>query len=433
MNHISYITQSNMNFESMNVKNLREYVKNNGIIIPGDITRIRKANLVEKIKQYIEDFRPDLGENRLEGPAKWIKTYRNNPEKRFNEQRSKFLARIKKGVVPKPKTLLKYNVTDEELKELGITLEKKEEVPENTGIMSFDSMLNYIRAKETLSDKSKNNYITSVTTIFMTYGQCDPNDISDCLRKIDKILLKIFNDYTNHNTRLMHLRSLNAVLDNKDYKGLISKKSRKWLDDQYTKLKTKSQATRIQNMSKRVEDWDTILEKVRNRYPDLASSERLFIELFDQATVRDDFGSLIVIDRVSEAVDNNKNYITKQPNPVIILNKYKTASKYGQKRIKLGSPIYKIMQGLKKQSGDYLFTSQTGEGYVGGRLSNLVDKMLNKAGVIRDDKDGVINLLRKSKLTKLLKNAKTVEERMEIAEQAGHMPLTGITYTRETY
>lgn len=140
------------------------------------------------------------------------------------------------------------------------------------------------------------------------------------------------------------------------------------------------------------------------------SKEYLLAKLYNELTVRDDFG--LVVDEPDDGV---RNFLIGD---TIILNKYKTADKYGIVKHKLSSRLYKQIQ-------LYIETNKI-KGYLFGakKLGEFINAMNKQMGY-----NGGVLLLRHIKVSDSLKKV-TTKERVILAKKMCHSPSTQLTYER---
>ena len=161
---------------------------------------------------------------------------------------------------------------------------------------------------------------------------------------------------------------------------------------------------------------DTILEEY-GRY----SREFLTIAMYKVNTFRDDLGELLVIDKPPKKMNDDQNYIVvpelKSKNLSILLNAYKTVSKYGKETIKINKEYSKLIRAYIETNNidynDFLFDTKS--------LSKYISNFNKKIGL-----KYTINTLRKMKVSSALAEADgDASKILEIAKQAHHHPNTG--------
>ena len=157
------------------------------------------------------------------------------------------------------------------------------------------------------------------------------------------------------------------------------------------------------------------LEKIKE-----LGDEKMYVltRLYDEVTLRDDF-ILKIAD--TKPTDTTDNYIVIGPKLTVIINKYKTSSKYGKIEVKLSALLSKLVKKYIKdedfKEGDYLFGST--------KLSSFISTNNKKIGV-----KGGVNEMRHMKITDVLKQAPSEKQRVELASKMKHTPLVQLRYLR---
>ena len=165
------------------------------------------------------------------------------------------------------------------------------------------------------------------------------------------------------------------------------------------------------------------LEKIKEKFGEL-SKEYVMSKLYEEVTVRDDF-RLKVVPNFNDTVSEIENYIVvpidSHHRLTIIINEYKTSSKYGPIREELSRPLSNLIREFIKHMGirygEYLF----------GRAktnSNFVSKMNKQIGI-----DGGINNYRHMKASEI--KYKDNKERAKLAMKMKHSPLVSLRYLRK--
>ena len=305
-------------------------------------------------------------------------------------------------------------------------------------------------------------------------GHCS-SDIRPCLSEIDDLLdwLKYRQTiWRKATSKLAVLTPLLVALT--DFPPLrdqpLAKKTVEKIEDVRSELKPKTQIeANVRRSSETVSQFEDIKQAVyetfqrKNEEPNpngLIDKAWLYIQMYAECPVRDDLFSLLIVygdvpAQFTVAVSNNrKDRATKEElesinagnniiyvprdmsKPVkLVLHKYKTFNVYGIHIKTLSLQLSnKIRVYTSQVNGKYLFGK--------GKMSNYVNKMLTKAGVKKEKSDpdyqpnfnvGSINLLRKSYVTKALKDPSLSEfDREKLALAMKHSPDTSVKYLRET-
>lgn len=166
-------------------------------------------------------------------------------------------------------------------------------------------------------------------------------------------------------------------------------------------------------------DIDEYVQKVLDAYGK-DSKQALIIKLYELHPFRDDLVLQIIPKQVKEV---DKNYIivpeNKTHNLTLVLNTYKTDKKYGQELIpipkELSKELRKYIDTNKLKYDDYLFGKK--------KLTSFIKTFNEKIGL-----KVTINTLRQMKVNKILNNNPTVPQRLMLAKQMKHTPLTSQLY-----
>lgn len=163
-----------------------------------------------------------------------------------------------------------------------------------------------------------------------------------------------------------------------------------------------------------IERFSKIKEMVYKAFPD-GSDERLYMDFYEIAPVRDDFGELHIVEKVAETKDKEKNYYVVSTHKLII-NEYKKAERHGQLVYKLPKKVWSKIDTSKPLVFNH-----------GKQLTHWVSKMLKTIGV-----EGAINTLRHSYLSEQLdgENIKDPKIRRELFERMAHSASTQLQYLR---
>ena len=169
-------------------------------------------------------------------------------------------------------------------------------------------------------------------------------------------------------------------------------------------------------------DFEAYLEQVKTKFGP-SSKEFLIASLYNLSGFRDDLALKIVS---TKPKDETHNYIiipmdTKK-NLTIELNLYKTSGKYGQDVITipqtLSKAIRKYFKDQELEYQDYLFGSKG--------LSGFIKKFNDKLGL-----KITINKLRQMRVSSVLNNEPTVEQRVQLSKEMKHKPMTSEKYQRK--
>jgi hypothetical protein len=170
-------------------------------------------------------------------------------------------------------------------------------------------------------------------------------------------------------------------------------------------------------------DFNKYLEQVKTKFG-ATSKEFLIASLYNLSGFRDDLTLKIVS---TKPKDETSNYIIipmdKKKNLTIELNQYKTSGKYGQDIIPipqvLSKSIRKYFEDNELEYQDYLFGSKG--------LSGFIKKFNEKMGLKIS-----INKLRQMRVSNVLNNEPTIQERVKLSKEMKHKPMTSEKYQRKT-
>jgi hypothetical protein len=171
----------------------------------------------------------------------------------------------------------------------------------------------------------------------------------------------------------------------------------------------------VQDEEDAIEPFSEIKKKVFKAFP-AGSDERLYMELYEIAPVRDDFGELLIVKKTVDTLDKSKNYYVMS-NHQLVINEHKSKNKYGTLRYKLPKEVYQLIDTMNQ----FVFEH-------GSTLSSFVSKMLGKIGI-----DGAINVLRHAYLSEQLdgENIKDPVIRKNLFQKMAHSQSAQLGYLRK--
>lgn len=277
------------------------------------------------------------------------------------------------------------------------------------------------------SESSKKFYGNTLKTL---EDILDCEDFNKCLKNSKMVIYKIESAHQKKdptklysvNTKKGLYQCILKLVDTLDIK--ISKNAK----DAYTeKFEGHAVQSHIQTKERiandEVMDFNEYLNKVKSQFGDV-SKEFIIASLYDLSGFRDDLVLQIIS---AKPKDDKENYIVvpvdKKKNLSIELNNYKTSGKYGHDSIlvprELSKLIRQYMDKEKLLYHDYLFGSKA--------LSGFIKKFNAKMGL-----NISINKLRQMRVSKVLNNAPTIEQRVKLSKEMKHKPLTSEKYQRKT-
>tara|TARA_R110002153_G_scaffold76116_1_gene196287 strand:- start:6481 stop:8028 length:1548 start_codon:yes stop_codon:yes gene_type:complete len=217
----------------------------------------------------------------------------------------------------------------------------------------------------------------------------------------------------------------------------------KELDRIFTETDAKIAANKLQNPKdpKPVVDWNTLVNKVKNKYNDRLSKEFLYIDMYNEFPSRDDFSALFVDastnqvpqkDNQAQISSINKNTLFLPNNStrknmkkaLLVLVDYKTKSLYGTKEYQFSEALTKRMVKYweKNNSPVYFFGKP--------KMTSWVGKLLDSLG-ITDRGGSNISYLRRSYISTAMKQVTSAAEREQLSFKLRHSPSASLKYIRE--
>lgn len=162
--------------------------------------------------------------------------------------------------------------------------------------------------------------------------------------------------------------------------------------------------------------YDEYLKRVIETYG-MDKQEYLIAELYKEIKARDDLILKVVKSKAEVIDDDNYLIITEKPNADVVINSFKTISKYGEFEVKLSpeltSLIRQYIKNNKIKYNEYLFKTKS--------LSVTVGRMNKKLGVIGY---GATNVFRKMLETDLDNSGASPEQRLQLANELKHSMAT---------
>jgi len=220
------------------------------------------------------------------------------------------------------------------------------------------------------------------------------------------------------NSKKSFYQAILTTITNKKIK--VSENALKEYNDKLIEYKLKSHLESEEKKKTKVNiDFNEYVKKVIDFYGK-DSKQALIIALYELHVFRDDLVLQIIPKQIK---DISKNYLIvpekKTNNLTLILNTYKTDKKYGQELIPipriLSKDLRKYINTNDLKYNDYLFGKT--------KLTKYIRTFNEKLGLKIS-----INNLRQMKASKVLNNNPTIEERLILAKEMKHMPITSEKY-----
>jgi hypothetical protein len=159
-------------------------------------------------------------------------------------------------------------------------------------------------------------------------------------------------------------------------------------------------------------------EKILENYGE-DSKQFLIVSMYDEVTLRDDYGELLIVSSDRDIKNNKGNYLINPRgltvNCKLVIQSYKTSEHNGTLRYNLSRSLTKLLRNYIENNDltDKLFPT-----YFTSGLSQVVTQMSKKLGI---NSKGGTNYLRHSKITTMLSNSNiSPEERIKLATSMGH-------------
>ena len=224
----------------------------------------------------------------------------------------------------------------------------------------------------------------------------------------------------NQSSQLAYLQSVMSLSRiSSDFKTMVTQKQLRDILKESEKLKEKETERREKGEKRENDiDWEDV-KKCKNKFP-VGSEERLIYLLYTELPpLRADFTPMQIVKSVDDALDENMNYYVREKKPFMLINSYKTASKYGQQRL----DVTKELADAIPKNQTYLFEFN-GEAMAANTLSKKVVRAFEKYCDLHIS----INTLRRSyaKMTMGL----TKDEQIDAALAQGHSLSVHKEYSR---
>ena len=346
----------------------------------------------------------------------FFKNYRERNKEAVNyaKRRNGLLHRALKGAVIKKESLIKNNFTEEEFNKLLIErghdpIQFDDKVSETQIIkanksvnrvkISIEDIRNFYISKNTLSEKSIDQYVKKLKTLNNLFN--DNNDNITPLLNNPKHIVENFdkkeNTIKSYFTPIIYLIN---YFDN--IKTIIDEDNIDFIRKYFNQMKEQEAITMLNKTNDKTINFKELMKSVKDVYTEDSKEYALYC-LYDNYGFRDDL-NLIITDDISLGFDEVKynsdnkikqNYLYVSDNELMVfLNHYKTVRNYGRKKLIIHKHETVIRNFLKnKNIGDRLFDVNN----IGLLVSRINKKILPDE--FKDDKNISINFLRHSLFT----------------------------------
>lgn len=225
--------------------------------------------------------------------------------------------------------------------------------------------------------------------------------------------------YCLSSTRVALSALRRAYPDAKKFEDEIKKRYRTYRDLDEDQEPTAVQADNFVS-------WDNIIEFRDQYYDDMTRTERLLLALYTyNAPVRADYTPMRIVNRKPSKFEDGHNYLVWNSQPYFIFHAYKTAARYGDMFVKIGSPLKRELSLYLNEyiDNEYLFESK-GVPWSATRLALGVRKIFQKFHQL----DTGINLIRHAYLTKYHAGQKPLAELKKVSSAMMHGPMLSQAY-----
>ena len=297
--------------------------------------------------------------------------------------------------IQKARPKLKANT----VKQYEIQLKRLQKLFDTEG---WDFLNNIDSVKDKLSDKhftTSRNYYNSIIVLLMALNHDEAHD--DLIKKYVTVR-----------------DSLNEKYAEEQSSGKISEKQSKnfvELNEIQKMIKTMENEIKKEKIKKK--------EKLTKNDIELLNGYTIFSFLIRLPTRNDMSGMQLIgktqYNKLSDKEKEDTNYLVREKSKMfLVLNEYKTKSKYGEKKIDVPKDLEKILRMYlkltKKNNGDVIFTNFKGETI----SRNGISQLLIKTSKHYLDKSISTTMMRKIILSD--KFAEVNEEKKKMAEITGH-------------
>ena len=367
----------------------------------------------EKMKRIADEFK---------------KNNRERQKKYYDANKEKMVAKAKKRWAD-TKAILREHKKKQTLEEKTYAPDTDEEVvvkptrPKKKLVfmkMDMKHLLEQI-ITPTMAESSKKIYTESAKRLLKVLEINDEDNLVPILNNTVGVIKKIEESDYAHNVKKMLFQFILYALDHSQIKKT------KTIHKQYKlKFGVYSEDSKTQSKEKVKKEplisFSDYLKKVTERFGEDSKMD-IIARLYHEFSPRDDF-ILKIVGSLQDASDDSKNYlVTGGKNYVIILNRFKTDSKYTDVKHTVSNELRKGIDNYMKnndiEEGDYLFGDK--------KLTKYVSENNKRIGV-----DGGINTLRHMSVAELLSMEDlTTEQRVKKAESMMHSVATQELYNRE--
>jgi hypothetical protein len=288
--------------------------------------------------------------------------------------------------------------------------------PEPITIDTFTQVSQMINSLENESLGNRRFRINNFKTII---NIIKPVDYTDLIFKLTKQPNKVIKLFKNFEYQPLKTYSINSLIT--FYKSILffvdkfnipikSDKKIKYEDQIQISDVVSSQELEVKNNNVSIPKFSEYLNKVIQHFG-INSREYLISKMYEELKCRDDLQLILVRDYIKANPEKNYIIVNEFDQANVIINKYKTADRYGPINVKLSSELTNLIKNYiltHKIDNDELFFNTKNN-------STIVSKMNKKLGY---EGFGAINLFRKM----IASDSKDLplKEQLKVAKQMTH-------------
>ena len=273
----------------------------------------------------------------------------------------------------------------------------------------MDDIKKDIRDADNLADATKKTLESRVNRLFGT--EPFPKSI------IKKVIPSISANKSSQLAYLQSIMSLSRISET--FKKMVTQKQLRDVLKESEKLK-ESENERREKGEKRDDDidWDDV-KKCKDKFPVGTEARLIYLLYTTLPPVRADYTPMEIVKDAKDATDENMHYYVGTKKPYMLLNVYKTASKYGQQRLDVSKELADAIPKDQK----YMFEFD-GEPMAANTLSKKVARVFKRYC----DLHVTINTLRRSYAKMTMGLSK--DEQIDAALAQGHSLSVHKEYSR---
>lgn len=252
--------------------------------------------------------------------------------------------------------------------------------------------------------------------------------------------------HKNFSTCKTKVQTILWLLKRDEFSRSIPLTSQEYYEHKFQLLKQLCSASLCCEREDHCYSFEEIKEAIYSKFNPF-SNERLMIDLYECVPARDDFGSLRVFREGTDTEHVGNHILVSVPedpkdlkddskwSAKVVLAEYKTNSSYGTKSYTLPPHLIPKILRATRVFGNYLFQTQDCEPYQDHKLSRLIHRALQAAGI---HGKGSVNLIRRSLINSHLRvlndqslsRDEKIQQIANFSEACLHSPATQVMYQR---